>query len=285
MSCHRRSQTKSITCHSRSNHTVQGGVHKYALANIVANFKHRTFVRGVEILHWNGVPIARAVEISGEQHAGSNRDARHARGVAGLTIRPLATSLPPNSRWVDVGYRTSGRNHREVRVNWRRLKLDPIDATAASGADYARATTIGLDLELDLVRRANKKLFVPEIAKRQKQRRLKSFPFPELAAARRATDRTARHAAKRGKSTPSGWAHHFPAASFSASGRAGGRRRATARALASGSSFPSDDFPPGTFPPDNFPTNGFPTDPFPGGGFPLGAWPNQRKDSDCWRYL
>ena len=157
-------------------------------------------------------------------------------------------------------------------MNWRRLKLDRIDATAASGADYARATTIGLDLELDLVRRANKKLFVPEIAKRQKQRRLKSFPFPELAAARRATDRTARPAAKRGKSAPSGWAHHFPAASFSASGRAGGRRRATARALASGSSFPSDDFPPGTFPPDNFPTNGFPTDPFPGGGFPLGAW-------------
>jgi hypothetical protein len=65
-----------------------------------------TFERGVEVLAWNGVPIVRAIEINGEVQAGSNPDARFARGLDNLTIRPLNSTLPPDEAWVDVLYRT-----------------------------------------------------------------------------------------------------------------------------------------------------------------------------------
>ena len=48
------------------------------------------------MLAWNGVPIVRAIEINGESQAGSNPDARFARGLDNLTIRPLNSTLPPD---------------------------------------------------------------------------------------------------------------------------------------------------------------------------------------------
>ena len=57
--------------------------------------REATFERGVEVLAWNGVPIARAIEINGELQAGSNPDARFARGLDNLTIRPLNSTLAP----------------------------------------------------------------------------------------------------------------------------------------------------------------------------------------------
>ena len=74
------------------------------------------FERGVEVLGWNGVPIGRAIEINGESQAGSNPDARFARGLDNLTIRPLNSSLPPDEHWVDVLYRAKNgavASHRE----------------------------------------------------------------------------------------------------------------------------------------------------------------------------
>jgi hypothetical protein len=63
------------------------------------------FERGVEVLAWNGVPIVRAIEINGELQAGSNPDARFARGLDNLTIRPLNSTLPPDEAWVDILFR------------------------------------------------------------------------------------------------------------------------------------------------------------------------------------
>ena len=74
------------------------------------------FERGVEVLAWNGVPIVRAIEINGELQAGSNPDARFARGLDNLTIRPLNTTLPPDELWVDILYRAKNgavATHRE----------------------------------------------------------------------------------------------------------------------------------------------------------------------------
>jgi len=64
------------------------------------------FERGVEVLAWNGVPIARAIAINAESQAGSNPDARFARGLDNLTIRPLNSTVPPDEAWVDILYRT-----------------------------------------------------------------------------------------------------------------------------------------------------------------------------------
>ncbi len=65
-----------------------------------------SFRPGVEVLAWNGVPIRRAVEINGETQAGSNPEARFARGLDSLTTRPLDLSLPPDEFWVSVTYRS-----------------------------------------------------------------------------------------------------------------------------------------------------------------------------------
>jgi C-terminal processing protease CtpA/Prc len=65
-----------------------------------------SFQRGVEVLAWNGIPIRRAVEINGESQAGSNPEARFARGLDSLTTRPLDLSLPPDEAWVSITYRS-----------------------------------------------------------------------------------------------------------------------------------------------------------------------------------
>ena len=74
--------------------------------NPVAGSSAVFFEPGVEALYWNGVPIHRAIELNGEQQAGSNPEARLARGLDNLTVRPLDTSLPPDEKWVDLTYRT-----------------------------------------------------------------------------------------------------------------------------------------------------------------------------------
>jgi hypothetical protein len=72
-----------------------------------ADGREARFERGVEVLAWNGVPIVRAIEINGESQAGSNPDARFARGLDNLTIRPLNSTLPPDEKWVDIVFRAS----------------------------------------------------------------------------------------------------------------------------------------------------------------------------------
>jgi hypothetical protein len=64
------------------------------------------FERGVEVLRWNGVPIQRAIEKNGETQSGSNLEARFARGLDSLTIRPLETSMPPDELSVSITYRS-----------------------------------------------------------------------------------------------------------------------------------------------------------------------------------
>ena len=161
---------------------VENGARKYVVSHCVAGFTHDHLVPGVEILHWSGVPIARAVEISGDQHAGSNSAARHARGVEGLTIRPLAQALPPDSEWVDVRYRTQAGDVWEDRFAWETSELPSDDeGFVAEGAALAGLASVGVDHERDMIRRAIKKLYVPGVLDRQKQRRETEFPYPSFA--------------------------------------------------------------------------------------------------------
>jgi len=76
------------------------------------------FKPGVEVLYWNGIPIRRAIEINGESQAGSNPEARFARGLDNLTIRPLEISLPPDEKWVEITYRSSRGKPLTVKLEW-----------------------------------------------------------------------------------------------------------------------------------------------------------------------
>ena len=81
---------------------VDGGQERYVVSRTAQGVGTPTFTRGVEITHWNGVPIALAVAVSADRFAGSNRAARLARGVDALTLRPLRLHLPPDEEWVTV---------------------------------------------------------------------------------------------------------------------------------------------------------------------------------------
>jgi C-terminal processing protease CtpA/Prc len=91
---------------------------KYIVSHVALGFAKSSFRKGVELLYWNGIPIARAVEMAGAQSGGNSPAARHAYGLLNLTARPLKMSPPPDEEWVVVRYRTRrGREH-EIRFDW-----------------------------------------------------------------------------------------------------------------------------------------------------------------------
>lgn len=137
------------------------GVRKYVVSGVSEAFVHPTFVRGVEILYWNGAPIERAVRQQGQRYAGSNSAARHARGVQTLTTRALLLALPPDEEFVDIKYRTAAGVEHEVRVTW-------LGTTSQSGgiapdsSSSALTLALGIDLQQQIEQRTRASLFAPQ---------------------------------------------------------------------------------------------------------------------------
>ena len=169
----------------RMDEFFDGDEQRYLVTEVKPALRDATFNQGVLVTHWNGVPIHRAVEINADREAGSNLDARHARGLASMTIRPLAFSLPPDEEWVVVTFRAGGR------VRERRLKWEVFEHVPDGGQDPLTATgdlgfVLGLDAKAELERQARKLLFAPEavdIARRvQQQTEPDLGAGPDLAA-------------------------------------------------------------------------------------------------------
>jgi hypothetical protein len=91
---------------------------RYVVSHFSGTATDPEFKAGVEVLDWNGVGIDLAVRRNAEREAGGNDEARRARGVDALTIRPLDLSAMPDEDSVVVGYRGSG-GRREERFPWR----------------------------------------------------------------------------------------------------------------------------------------------------------------------
>lgn len=111
-----------------------------------------SFRPGVPVTHWNGVPIARAVELNARRHAGGNDAAKHARGLQRMTVRPLMMSLPPDEAWVDVRYLDADGEPQERRFEWKVVVQSSGAAPEDSrqGIDDASAghmMALGLDVE------------------------------------------------------------------------------------------------------------------------------------------
>ena len=118
-----------------------------------------TFKPAVKITHWNGVPIERAVKIIANLNAGSNSEARFARGLEAMTIRPMRLSLPPDEEWVVIGYKTENGQELEYRQKWLMVPRDIARAVRPTKSDLS--FKIGLDLTTDLVTRMKQALFAP----------------------------------------------------------------------------------------------------------------------------
>jgi hypothetical protein len=146
----------------------EGGKRRYIATHFTTGFSHPTFVPGVEVVHWNGVPIERAVLNNAHRYAGSNREARHARGVQTLTTRALKLAPPPDEEWVVVGYRTAAGASKELRVVWM-TNPPPSSATDPAVTEGTGAAALGLDLEQDIIQRTRKALFAPQVVAAEKK--------------------------------------------------------------------------------------------------------------------
>jgi hypothetical protein len=125
------------------------------------------FEPGVEVLFWNGVPIRRAIEINGETQAGSNLEARFARGLDSLTIRPLDTSLPPDEHWVEITYRANTGEVATRRQDWLVYPAGEIASPffAARNSSKKRAA---IDIKKTRINEVKRSLYAPtEIRLRQ----------------------------------------------------------------------------------------------------------------------
>ncbi|UHD17641.1 DUF1353 domain-containing protein [Thiocapsa bogorovii] len=142
--------------------TASGG-RRFLVTRVFDGFREPPFGPGVEVLRWNGIPIERAVEINGERFAGSNLEARRARGIETLTVRPLVQSLPPDEDFVLVEYKAHDGRLQELRVPWFVFEPD-ISRTAGLGeVSPEAAAQQGIDIEQTLVRLARKILFAPQV--------------------------------------------------------------------------------------------------------------------------
>ena len=140
----------------------EDGERRYLVSGLVQGFSQPPFGTGVEVVRWNGIQMSRAVELNGERYAGSNEDARRARGVETMTVRSLSGTLPPDEDHVMVEYRTSDGALRELRVDW--MVFSPDGPTGlALGIEPEMAAMIAMDEELIRVREARKILFVPQV--------------------------------------------------------------------------------------------------------------------------
>jgi len=137
------------------------GAEHYLITRMVTGFSAPQFGPGVEVTHWNGTPIARAVALNGAQFAGSNDAANLARGLESLTLRPLVIQAPPDEAWVTLSYLGLDGSKQELREQWKvttnlppMTDLDALSETSAS---------MGLDLDSDEKARAKKALYVRDV--------------------------------------------------------------------------------------------------------------------------
>ncbi|WP_428263547.1 amidohydrolase family protein [Haliangium sp.] len=139
------------------------GERAYMVSKVVKGIEDEHFTAGVRITHWNGMPMSVAVARNADTQAGSNPDARHARGLNSLTIRPLSQSVPPDEDWVTIRYVDDDTGEAyERKQEW--LVFEPganlgPDLEALTGV----ATAIGVDEETDGIQQVRKLLFAPEI--------------------------------------------------------------------------------------------------------------------------
>ncbi|MEM9151005.1 MAG: S41 family peptidase [Cyanobacteria bacterium P01_F01_bin.3] len=139
----------------------------YIASHFVPGFTHEHFKKGVTITTWNGVPIQRAIEVSADQHGGSNASARHSQGLYGLTIRALRRSMPPDELWVAIGYTDLEGVERELRQPWLVASLTPSNGDVDANTVSLNATCLGTDLQANIIQQARKMLFAPAVIEKE----------------------------------------------------------------------------------------------------------------------
>jgi hypothetical protein len=142
------------------------GTSEYLLTHWVTDAWPDDAMRGARVTHWNGMPIEVAVARNGDRHAGSNPDARHARGLSSLTIRPLAAGLPPDEDWVTLRWVDADGEGHDHHQEW--LVFEP-GAEVGPSALTTEATRIGVDDRADQIQQARKQLYAPAVSRAERE--------------------------------------------------------------------------------------------------------------------
>jgi C-terminal processing protease CtpA/Prc len=168
-----RNQTAALPFRIQRTRSEEG--HRYLVSEVTEPWLPREaadqprFEPGVEVTHWNAVPIERAIQLYERWDAGANPEARRARGIALLTDRPLTFAPLPDEDWVDLLYRAGGQDA-GIRLQWRVFELKPgpgvRERTEVEGAS---AYELGLDPVAEAVRRSQKLRFRPEYVRIEAQ--------------------------------------------------------------------------------------------------------------------
>ena len=174
-----------------------GGERKYLVSWVSPRNTDEKLVPGVEVTHWNGMPIDLAVLRNAAHEAGSNMEARRAQGLDALTLRWFGMSLPPDEDWVVLTYLDAGGASRESRFEWDVIEpaeLRRLHPGSDASASAERRARLGVDVKTELLRRVRKALFDPQAVKAE----------AEMAAFRRAglADGAAAGSARRPQETP-----------------------------------------------------------------------------------
>lgn len=143
---------------------------RYIVSKVTPGYiNNSTFIPGVEVTHWNGIPIRRFIEILAARSTGSNNVARRARTIYTLTTRPLSHTLSPDEDWVIITY-TGSQGAEDVRVAWKAFIVPPTpQAPEAKLADSPKEIVLGLDDGANIARRTKKVLFAPQAMKSESQ--------------------------------------------------------------------------------------------------------------------
>ncbi|MEA2327779.1 MAG: hypothetical protein QOE68_2738, partial [Thermoanaerobaculia bacterium] len=115
----------------------QSGRH-LIVSKLLADVGDPEFRDGVEITHWNGVPIDRFLETFSWSNDGAHVYARIAIALRTLTVRSLGFEQPPEEDWVALTFRTFGGAYGTVVIPWRVYLPSP--GTGAATASAAPAT-------------------------------------------------------------------------------------------------------------------------------------------------
>jgi C-terminal processing protease CtpA/Prc len=187
---------------------VENGRRLYVVSDVMPGApKRRGFGRGAVVTHWNGVPIERAVASNAEREAGSNAAARHAQGLAALTMRWLGQSLPPDEDWIDVTFLPASTRARPLaaRFTWN-VFLQKSSAPHEIAQASSRSEHLGMDARGEVERQVRSRLFA-----RTRARSARHAPDVdrELSSAMPAVFRSARDV-----ETPSGRYAYLRIATF-----------------------------------------------------------------------
>ncbi|MEN8164846.1 MAG: S41 family peptidase, partial [Acidobacteriota bacterium] len=157
------------------------GIKRFVVSRIVGTPGPDTFKKGVEILHWNGIPIERLVADLAQQMPGGNPAARRARAMNSLTLRSMTRGQIPAEDWVRLRYR-AGRTVDHYEQPWLLFK-PRMGGLSLSPEHLRRAESVGLGLDdhTDDLQHAKKALFAR--AKLDQEARLEKGMVPPREAA------------------------------------------------------------------------------------------------------